>query len=114
MSNQQQAKGFLELLFDFSFTTFFTPRIIKVLYGLSIAWLVLAMLFLIIAGFVLHPAIGVLVLLIVAPLFFLVSLIYERVVLELIVVCFRVSERMDEIAAQGRRVPAPPVSNDAA
>lgn len=114
MSNQQQVKGFLELLFDFSFTAFLTPRIIKVLYGLGIACLVFATLFLIIVGFVFHPALGVFVLLIVAPLFFLVNLIYGRVILELIVVCFRISERMDEIAEQGRRAPAPPASDAAA
>lgn len=100
------SSGFLESLFDFSFTTFITTKLIKVLYGLWIAGAGLTALFLIIAGFRASSGVGIVMLLFVAPLVFLLSVIYARVLLELIIVVFRIAEHAAEIAAQGRRPPA--------
>ena len=97
-----QAKGFLESLFDFSFTTFVTSKLIKILYVLSIVCAALGSLFLIVIGFTLSTALGVLMLLIASPLLFLSSVIYARVLLEIMIVIFRISEHTAEIAAQGR------------
>ena len=97
-----QAKSFLESLFDFSFTTFVTSKLIKILYALSIVCAALGSLFLIVVGFTLSTAFGVLMLLIGGPLLFLVSVIYSRVLLEIMIVIFRISENTAEIAAQAR------------
>ncbi len=97
-----QAKGFLESLFDFSFTTFVTSKLIKVLYVLSIVCAALGWLFLIIIGFTVSTALGVLMLLIGGPLLFLLSVIYARVLLEIMIVIFRISEHTAEIAAHAR------------
>lgn len=98
-----QGTGFFPALFDFSFTTFVTSKVIRFLYALSMVGLGLAALLWIVAAFSVSPAFGVLVLLVGAPLFCLLGLIYARVLLEIIIVIFRISEHAAEIAAQGRR-----------
>jgi len=98
--------GFLESLFDFSFTTFITTKLIKVLYGL---WVTVAGLFalaLFIDGFRASTGVEGVALFIGAPLVFLLSVIYGRILLELIIVVFRIAEHTAEIAEQGRRLPA--------
>jgi len=91
-------QGFLSSLFDFSFTSFITSKIIKVLYGLCIFFSALVALFIISFGFGISAGTGIVMLLIVAPLFFLLSVIYSRVVLEFIIVVFRISENIAKIA----------------
>lgn len=95
--------GFLESLMDFSFTAFVTSRIIKLLYGLSIAGVGLLVLILIITGFSMSTLAGIVMLLFVAPLVFIVSVIYARVLLEIVIVIFRISEHSAEIAANTRK-----------
>jgi hypothetical protein len=58
---------------------------------------------LIIFGFSVSAAAGVLTLLIGAPLFFFLTVIYSRVLLEIIIVIFRISEHAAEIAEQGQK-----------
>jgi hypothetical protein len=103
----EQTKGFLESLFDFSFTSLVTTKLIKVLYGLSIAIQALISLFYVIISFSFSPTAGVIVLLIGAPLSFLLGVCYTRVMLEIIIVVFRISEHAAEIAQQGRIKEAP-------
>ncbi|MGH7321537.1 MAG: DUF4282 domain-containing protein [Candidatus Rokuibacteriota bacterium] len=98
----QQPAGFFQSLFDFSFTVFVTSKIIRLLYALSIVGAALVSLSWIVGSFMASPAFGVLVLLVGAPLFFLISIIYARVLLEIIIVIFRISENIAEIAAGGR------------
>lgn len=98
-----QAQGFLQSLFDFSFTSFITTKIIKVLYALSMLVDGLLCLFLVVSAFAISTGIGVVTLIIVAPLVFLLLVTYARVALELIMVIFRISEHTGEIAEQGRR-----------
>lgn len=98
-----QTTGFLNSLFDFSFTSFLTSKIIKLLYGLSIAVAGLLCLFLIMTGFEISSSIGVITLLIVAPLVFFLLVVYARVMLEMIIVIFRISEHAAEVAEQGRK-----------
>jgi hypothetical protein len=98
-----QSKGFFESLFDLTFTAFVTSKLIKLLYLLSIAGAALVSLFLIIFGFTVSTTAGVIMLLIGAPLLFLLSVIYARVLLEIVIVIFRISEHAAEIAEQGRK-----------
>jgi len=98
----QKGGGFFQALFDFSFTDFVTSKIIKLLYGLIIFFAVIIALIIIIAGFAAHPGAGILALLIVAPLIFLISVIYGRVLLEIIIVIFRIAEHTAEIAQKAR------------
>lgn len=59
-----ETKGFFGALFDFSFNTFVTPKIVKIVYVLVTILLALAWIVYVIIGFATEePAIGVLVLL---------------------------------------------------
>lgn len=94
--------GFFAALFDLSFSEFVTPKIIRGLY----------VLFMILFGLL---ALGIFILfasqggaliiagLIIAPIVFLLYLIFARVWLELIMVIFNIAGYAREIARQGRR-----------
>jgi len=71
-----------------------------VLYGLCIFFSALMALFMISFGFGISVGTGIVMLLIVAPLFFLIIVIYSRVLLEFIIVVFRISENIAKIAAK--------------
>lgn len=96
-------KGFLQSLFDFSFTTFITSKLIKILYGLCIIGAALLALFLIIGGFARGTGSGLLMLIIGAPLAFFLCVIYCRVFLEVLIVIFRISESAAQVAEQTRK-----------
>lgn len=94
----QGDKGFVGSLFDFGFTSMVTPKIVKVLYILFTVWVVLA-------------AIGILVffnktggwsgtaaaLIIVDPLFILISLGVYRIILEAFMVIFQIHGELKKI-----------------
>ena len=98
-----EATGFLAALFDLSFTTFITSKLIKILFVISIALAALGALFLIISGFNVGVLPGILMLVVGAPLLFFFYVIYARVMMEVLIVIFRCSEYLAEIAQQGRR-----------
>jgi hypothetical protein len=102
----QSPQSFLGSLFDFSFTSFITSKLIKVLYGLLMAIAALYAIFFIIIGFSQGTGLGLFMLIIVAPIVFFLSVIYARVLLELIIVVFRIAEHTSEIAEQGRNSPS--------
>lgn len=101
--NSQQAAGFLASLFDLSFTNFITPKLIKVLFVLSIVLIGLGALALVGSAFMQSAIGGIFVLLIVAPLFFLFEVIVARVWMEVLIQLFRACDYLAEIAKQGRR-----------
>ncbi len=88
---------FLRPFFDFSFSQFVGPRIVKLLYGLSVIFAVLFALLLIAAGFNASTLLGILALLILAPLTFLLTVLSGRVVLEAVLVIFRMADRVENI-----------------
>jgi hypothetical protein len=92
--------GFLQALFDFSFNHFFTPEIIKPLYGLSIFFAGLIAILFIIFGFSASTGFGIFTLLVGAPLIFLLAVIYSRICLELMIVIFRMA---DHLASRGEK-----------
>jgi hypothetical protein len=86
--------GFLQALFDFSFNHFFTPKIIKLLYGLSIFCAGLVAVLFIIFGFSASTGFGIFALLVGAPLIFLLAVISSRICTELMVAIFRIAETL--------------------
>jgi len=86
--------SFLQALFDFSFNHFFTPKIIKLLYGLSIFSAGLIAILFIIFGFSTSTGFGIFALLVGAPLIFLLAAIYSRICLELMIAVFRIAETL--------------------
>ena len=115
--NQYVPEGFFRSLFDFSFSHFVVTKMIKVLYGLAIiAAGILALVVLIsglgaagaaFQGSPYHsssPGLGVLAViggLIGAPLVFLLAVVCARIYLEVLIVVFRISEHVAEIASRG-------------
>ena len=94
-------QGFFASLFDYSFSSFITSRIIKVLYVLTTIIVALWTLFFVLVAFRQSSAFGILTLVLFGPLFFIFTMIYVRVVLELIMVIFRIHEDVDAINRRG-------------
>ena len=107
-------KGFFGSLFDISFTTFVTTRIIKVVYVVTLAMIGLGAIVLIVAAFATSVGAGLFVLVIVAPLGALLYVIYARVLLEIVMAVFRIMENTAEgvsllrAQAGGAAGPQPP------
>ena len=100
-------KGFFGSLFDLSFKSLITTKIIKVIYVLWMIVIGLGALGLIVSGFSHSAATGLLVLIVVAPLLALVYLILARVWLEIVIVLFRIMENTQQLVALGERIVPP-------
>jgi hypothetical protein len=95
---QRGEKGFVGSLFDFSFSSFVTPKIIKVLYVLLGLWTALVAVVLLIVGFRTGGIWGGLAtLFIVDPIFILLTMGLYRVILEAFMVVFRIYEETKKI-----------------
>ena len=88
---------FLRTFFDFSFSHFIGPKIVKFLYTLSILSAVLLALSFVIAGFNASTLLGILALLIVAPLTILLTVMSSRILFEAVLVAFRTADRVENI-----------------
>jgi hypothetical protein len=97
-------RGFLGSLFDFSFTSMVTPKIIKVLYVLFTLWTaVVALVILVISFRTGGMAGGLFVLIVIEPIFVLLMLGVYRVILEAFMVVFRIYEETVKIRERGER-----------
>ena len=97
------ARGFLGALFDFSFTSFVTTRIIKVLYVLILILTGLVALSYTFIAFNASALYGFLVLVIGDPLFIIIVMALWRLVLESFVVRFRIAEDLRALRERGGR-----------
>jgi hypothetical protein len=101
-AKQHGDKGLLGSLLDFSFTSMVTPKIIKTLYVLFFAWTVLAAVG-ILAFFInfggLQGALAAII--IVDPIFVLLSLGLYRIILEAFMVVFQIHGELKTIREQG-------------
>jgi hypothetical protein len=98
-----QGRPFFSALFDTSFRTFITPRIIGILYILAIIVIAVYALVAVAAGFSADAGVGIFTLVIVAPLIFFLGVLYARVLLEVFIVLFRIEQNTRE-----SRPPQPP------
>jgi hypothetical protein len=98
---QAAAKGFLGALFDFGFTSFVTPKVVKVLYPLIMILTGLTALSFIDIAFRANIGFGFVSLFILAPLFFLVVTAIYRILLEFFIVIFRVAEDIRALRERG-------------
>jgi hypothetical protein len=102
-SRTADGRGFLSALFDFSFTSFVTTRIIKVLYVLILVVVSLVALFYTIIAFRLSTGFGILVLVIGDPLYIIIVMAFWRLLLEAFVVVFRIAEDIHAMRERGGR-----------
>ena len=103
--DEHRQRGFLATLFDFSFTDFVTPGVLKLLYTIGLLAALFGAVRFIGAGFGrgIWTGLGALLL---APVLFIVYSLLARVVVELVMVFFRIAEHMELIAEHevpGRR-----------
>lgn len=94
-------RGFLGALFDFGFTSFVTPKVIKVLYMLIVIGTVVSALVFTIVAFKASTVFGFLMLVFGDPLFILIVLAIYRIILEFFVVTFRVAEDIRALRERG-------------
>ena len=97
-----EAKGFISALFDLSFTSFITTKLVKVLYIICIIGGALGALGMIGSGFIAGATSG-LISVVIAPIVFLATVIFARVYMELVIVIFRGAEHLAEIARSVKR-----------
>lgn len=96
-------KGFFGALFDFGFTSFVTPKMIKALYVLYTIWMVVWAVIFLRLGFKYGGAAGgIVVLIVVDPIFLLLTLGAYRVVLELFMVIHRMHDELRVIRENTR------------
>jgi len=95
------AQGFVGALFDFGFTSFVTPKVIKVLYMLIVIGTVVSALMFTIVVFKASVTFGFLMLVFGDPLFILIVLAIYRIILEFFVVTFRVAEDIRALRERG-------------
>lgn len=107
MNNQ---RGVVSTLFDFSFSSFLTTKIIKLLYALSMLGAGIIALVLAAGAFDAGIGWGIVALVTIAPLIFLIFVMYARVMMELMIVLFRISENVQMIADGNTRARDPSVS----
>jgi hypothetical protein len=98
-----ESRGFFGALFDFSFTSFVTTKIIKVLYVLILVLAVLSALVYTIIAFKVSAGFGILTLVIGDPLFIIIVMAFWRLVLEAFVVVFRIAEDIRALRERGDR-----------
>jgi Domain of unknown function (DUF4282) len=94
-------RGFLGALFDFGFTSFVTPKVIKVLYMLIVIGTVVSALVVTIVAFKASTVFGFLMLVFGDPLFILIVLAIYRIILEFFVLTFRVAEDVRALRERG-------------
>jgi Domain of unknown function (DUF4282)/zinc-ribbon domain len=87
-------RGFFDSLFDLSFTSFITTKIIKVIYVLSLVLIGLFTLVVVVAAFHESAGVGTFTLVIGAPISALIYTIYTRMILEFIIQVFRIGETL--------------------
>jgi len=87
------AKGFIASIFDLSFDTMITPKVIKVLFVLLCLVQGIPLLFGIVSAFAASPVAGILAILF-SPVVYLIAVLFSRIYLELIIVIFRIYETL--------------------
>jgi hypothetical protein len=93
-----EAKGFFGALFDFSFNSFVTPKIIKALYVLYTIWMLVWAIIFLRLGFKYGGTTGgIFTLVVVDPIFLLLTLGVYRVILELFMVVHRMHDDLKAI-----------------
>jgi uncharacterized membrane protein len=96
------ARGFFAALFDFSFRSFVTVKIIKVLYVLITVLVGLTYLGYVVFSFIASPGFGIITL-IFGAVISVIILAFWRLVLESFVVVFRIAEDLRAVRERGDR-----------
>ena len=99
--SSDEAKGLLRSLFDFSFTSLITTKIIRFVYLLLVVLITLGALGIFLGGLASGTTSGVLTSLIFVPLGYLVYLTLTRMWMEILIVVFRMGDDVHAIRMRG-------------
>jgi uncharacterized membrane protein len=91
-----ELRAVLDLLLDFSFQHFVTPRLIRLLYALSLIAAVLATLTWMFSGFGSGNYLYGLFTFVTGPVAFIIYILSARVVMEVILAIFQIAEKLRE------------------
>jgi Domain of unknown function (DUF4282) len=97
-----ETQGFLRSLFDLSFSSLVTPKVIKFIYVLTPIGIGLLALLFIIGAFAQNSGFGAVTLFILAPIMSLFYIVYARVFLEFFIAIFRLAETNAELLSLKR------------
>jgi hypothetical protein len=103
--SSDEAKGLLRSLFDFSFTSLITTKIIRFVYLLIVILYTFGALGFFLAGISSGTAIGLFTALILVPLGYLVYLTLSRITMEILIVVFRMGDDIRAIRLGGGMPP---------
>lgn len=87
----------MKALFDFSFTSFIAPSIAKIVYLLVMVIIAVTYLLFVVVSFQESAVFGLLVMLVLGPLFGLLYLVLARVGLESLIASIRTAENTGEL-----------------
>ena len=90
--------GFFARLFDFSFESFVTPSIIKVLFILYLVMVGLMAIGVVATGFMQSTVLGVFTLIIGVPVGGFIMVLTGRVWLEIVIILFRINDNLEDVA----------------
>ena len=99
--SSDEAKGLLRSLFDFSFTSLITTKIIRFVYLLIVILYTIGAIGFFLAGVSSGTAIGIFTAIILVPLGYLVYLILSRITMEILIVIFRMGDDIRAIRMGG-------------
>ena len=97
-----QARGFIGSLLDFSFQSFVTPKIIKLVYFLILIGVALGALIFLVTSFA-AGGVGIVIGIIGAPIMLLLGAVIGRVYVEIIMLAFKILETLQRIEANLRQ-----------
>lgn len=102
-----EVRALLDLLLDVSFKRFVTPRLIRVLYSLSLIAAVLSALAWMVSGFSSSLLYGLFTL-VTGPVAFLLYVLTARVMMELVLAIFSIAEHIQRLPSKTDDTPATP------
>ncbi len=103
--NPLEAKGFIRSLYDFSFSSFVTLRVIRVLYVLITILYSLAAVFVFVGALIAHKPVDIAVAIIVVPIGYLIYLTLARIAMEILMVLFNIGKDVRSIRERGEQQP---------
>jgi hypothetical protein len=98
-----EAMGFIRSLYDFSFSSFVTLRVIRVLYVLITILYSLAAILVFIGALVEHKPADIVFAIIIVPIAYLIYLTFARIAMEILMVLFNIGKDVRSIRERGER-----------
>ncbi len=95
-----EAKGFFASLTDFSFESFVTPKIIKLVYFLILIGVSFSALAFLVSSAMTKGAVGFIIGLIGAPIILILGAVMGRVYVEIIMLAFKILQTLQRIEAK--------------